>query len=245
MTRCSIDPSEDASQYEVLISKLRDGLAGSNGGSCKMGGGQDTSHGQKRDLEVQAFRLEVQVPLPVPLEPLHWNFNLNREDSGTFASELLLPALKAEAESQRMMDNLKQKLVEKDHAISRLMDKIDQTGMDLSLVFPGFSSARKGLNAQAATKLVPGLAKMDLGAWETQSATENRQAAKSITDAFFNPNTGKILPNLPRRLFVDPHGEDESSTDDDEQGIAERRPKPPNLPILDSTDAFEVSLKRP
>src|SRR3954464_13794490 len=34
---CSIDPGEDASQFDVLLSKLRDGLSGDNGGRSKVG----------------------------------------------------------------------------------------------------------------------------------------------------------------------------------------------------------------
>ena len=257
--RCPIDPNEDASQIDVLISKLEEGLSANNGGRCKVGPGyRDPSDEELRD----AFMLAVTVPLPAPLKPLLWTFHLYQHDRMLLTRELLVPALAAQLSYQTQVEDLKRRMQEKDHVISRLMDKVDQSSIDLSLVFPGFGSGRKGLNAKQATKVVPGLSNFDAGRWQERFTIEELAPAQSLVDALRRPGSNRLnfespcdrhdgdsawkpfgTPTQWEQHWVDIWGEYPTFTDDQETRKKINGAKQtPKLLAEESTDAFEVSI---
>lgn len=256
--RCPIDPSEDSSQIDVLISKLEDGLSGSNRGRCKVGPGvRDTA----QQASVGGFTLFTTTPLPAPLPPLRWRFELLQQDLMLLTSELLLPSLAAQLSYQVQAQDLQRRIKEKDHVIGRLMDKIEQSSIDLSLVFPGFGSGRKGLNAKQATKVVPGIAGFDVERWKTDFGVDTLAPAQSLVEALRKPGSSQLCFEGPRKPYkgeapwnrfgsigsweldwIDTHGDDPVFTDEDlRQKKSSRAKIAPTLPFEESADAFEVS----
>jgi hypothetical protein len=200
-THSSIDPSEDVTQFQVLLSKLRDGLMGRNGGRCKIGSvAPDTADTHPR----LGFTLHSRIPLPPPLQPLHWRFDLLQEERMLLTRELILPALASELKHQTQIEDLKRRIEQKDHVITRLMDKIEQSSMDLSLVFPGYSSGRKGLTAKQATKVVPGISKFDETVWEKDFGGQELATTRTLAEAFRKPGTDQLWFESP----LDRYGED-------------------------------------
>src|SRR5436305_5527912 len=111
-THSSIDPSEDATQLQVLLSKLRDGLMGRNGGRCKLGSvSPDVADPEPR----LGFTLHSRTPLPTPLQPLHWRFDLLQEERTLLTRELILPAMASELRHQTQIEDLKRRIEQKDH----------------------------------------------------------------------------------------------------------------------------------
>ena len=265
--RSSIDPSEDASQFAVLLSKLRDGLAGQNGGRCKVGPGDCSNTA----IDSQgSFSLSLRTPLPAPLRPLHWTFHLRQEGRMLLTRELLLPALAADLKNERQIDELIIKIKEKDHVITRLMDKIEQSSIDLSLVFPGYGTGRKGLNAKQAVKLVPGASKFDEDGWRKKHEDPMLTTTRSASDLLRKPHSDQVSFDSPNdysnkdpawghfgntRSFspdwVDPRWDHPTFTEDDvpkhgERKIVQKEPRPtPELRLEESIDAFEVRASLP
>lgn len=169
---CSIDPSEDPSQYDVLLEKLRSSLSGEEGSKSHI----HLASEQSREMKIVSF-----IPLPIPLAPLTWTFNLQSSSDGLgIQREILLPALEASAIRDQQVESLKKHLNDKDHVISRLMDKIGSSGIDLSMVFPGLTNAKSGKrknDGTQATKFVAGLAPFDEKEW---IETQNRKAPGGI-----------------------------------------------------------------
>lgn len=161
---CGIDPSEDPSQYDVLLEKLQLALSGQGRGSNLV----------QKDVEHDGKRLKIisSIPLPEPLDPLTWIFNLEEsEDELGLTQEILIPALEATAARDEHIKSLRQHLADKDHVISRLMDKIEGSGFDLSVVFPGLTktkSSKRKVSGDQAAKLVAGLAPFDDREWENE-----------------------------------------------------------------------------
>jgi hypothetical protein len=269
-TRSSIDPSEDASQFDVLLSKLMDGLSGRSGGRCKIGPGWHA----KEDKEApRSFTLLSSTPLPVPLLPLRWTFNLLQEGRMLLTREVILPAVASELRHQTQIGDLKKRIAEKDHVITRLMDKIEQSSMDLSLVFPGYSTGRKGLNAEQATNVVPGISRFDDNAWQKNYRDDELVTTRSLAEAFRKPSTDRLSFDCPRDKYgedaawarfgkvanysedwMEAFGREPSFTEDEHlrnggKGQSTRagtiegaigNGRAPGLPVEESTDAFEV-----
>jgi hypothetical protein len=200
-THSSIDPSEDATQFQVLLSKLRDGLMGRNGGRCKIGFVSPDAADTEPRL---SFTIHSRTPLPPPLQPLHWRFDLLQEERMLLTRELILPTLASELKHQTQIEDLKRRIEQKDHVITRLMDKMEQSSMDLSLVFPGYSSGRKGLTAKQATKVVPGISKFDETAWEKDFGGHELATTRTLAEAFRKPGTDQLWFESP----LDRYGED-------------------------------------
>ena len=265
---CSIDPSEDASQFAVLLSKLKDGLSGQNGGRCKVAPAyRDTP---ARDCQ-GSFSLMSRTPLPAPLKSLHWTFHLRQEGHMMLARELLLPALAADLKNENQIDELTNKIKEKDHVISRLMDKIEQSSIDLSLVFPGYGTGRKGLSAQQAVKVVPGASRFDEDGWRMKNKNPMMTTTRSASDLLRKQYLDQVLFDISHDYSdrdsaweqfgnagtfsfnqVDPSGDDPTFTEDElsergERSKAERNGQrhTPDLPAEESIDAFEVNSPFP
>ena len=114
--------------------------------------------------------------------------------------ELLLPALAADLKNERQINELITKIKEKDHVITRLLDKIEQSSMDLSLVFPGYGTGRKGLNVKQAVKLVPGVSRFDEDGWrekhEDPMLTTTRSASDLLRKSCFGPRSLSIVQTI-------------------------------------------------
>ena len=152
----SIDPSEGTDQLVLLLHKLSDALDGQNGTSLSLAEEPD---GQ--------MALEATASLPSPLPPLVWPFHLRPAAQELLSSELVVPCLRDLLHSKNQVSSLLTQLKEKDHVISRLVDKLRSAGIELSAIFPS-AQIHKGSKASAedlVVNSVKGLREFDENAW--------------------------------------------------------------------------------
>ena len=157
----SIDPSVSPKQLSVLLSKIQTSLAkGENFIS------RDRAH------DSRILYLSTTLDLPRPLRPLEWQFILQPHTTSELAERILRPSLHEVAISQGKVSSLLATIKEKDHVISRLLERIGNSAIDLSLVFPGIAgfTARSGghVSVEDAKKYVPGMTEFDEKAWTKQ-----------------------------------------------------------------------------
>jgi XLF-Cernunnos, XRcc4-like factor, NHEJ component len=189
-TRSSIDPSEDDEQYEALLGKLEESVSGEDGASVQV-------TGDARASAPVRFDMETSIPLPKPLGTLEWTFCMAREEASVLTQELIIPALRVIDLSRRREEDLRRRIKEKDHVIGRLMDKFEGSGMDLSMVFPGFAGARKGLDARQAAKVVPGIEAFREGEWEESLRGGHDGGWEEVVDELKDPATGQLTWRRP------------------------------------------------
>lgn len=124
-----IDPSEDRSQFQMLLAKVADGIAGQ----------PDT------DLQIYippsstGLTLRVTTRLPAPLKPLEWTINLQQTDGNDIRTMVVGPVLQDCERLRSRVDGLRESVQAKDKIIHRLLDKVESAGMDLASIFPGLS----------------------------------------------------------------------------------------------------------
>ena len=161
----SIDPSVSPKQLDVLLSKL--GTSLTSGENAITRGAERNSH---------TLSLHTKSDLPRPLRPLEWTFTLDPQPTSELAERVLRPSLHKVAVSQTKINSLLGTIKEKDHVISRLLDRIGNSAVDLSLVFPGIAgfASRKGghVSVADAKKHVPGMASFQESVWTKQFANE-------------------------------------------------------------------------
>ncbi|KAL2426712.1 hypothetical protein ABEF95_012003 [Exophiala dermatitidis] len=165
----SIDPSASSDQFEVLLSKITKSLKDGNNVLLRADG---------RDGNNQVLRLRTSIQLPKPLRPLEWTFKLTPQPASELAERILRPNLHEVAVSQEKIASLLHIIKEKDHVISRLLDRIGSSAIDLSLIFPGITgvaSRRAGghISVAEAKKHVPGMAAFDEKSWTKQFANDD------------------------------------------------------------------------
>ena len=158
----SIDPSESKSQYDTFCVRLGESL-GTGLNSIQVGGS---------DVGVNVLHVSTKLKLPKPLKPLAWTFRLEQQQQTSFARQISISALEALLQEEEHQRSLFKVIKEKDHVISKLLDKIDASGIDLGLIFPGISgskSRRSQVSLKEASRQVPGIAAFDLEQWTQQS----------------------------------------------------------------------------
>lgn len=185
-TRCSIDPTEDEEQYEVLLNKLEEAISGSPKSQVRL-----LSHTENSIPE--RFEMETSILLPAPLGTLQWSFRMVRQEASALTRALVVPALRVIDASRRREADLRRKIKDKDHVIAKLMDKIEGSGIDLAMVFPGFAGARKGLSARQAAQVVPGLKAFRVEEWGADLKDGDDGGFREIVDALKDGGTGMVV----------------------------------------------------
>ena len=156
----SIDPSESTKQLNVLLSKLQQGL---NEGKNKLVKDDGRRH------PAQSLALQTTLSLPKPLKPLQWTFHLQSTPASELSEAILRPVLHELSASHERLDSLQSVIKEKDHVISKLMDRVSASGVDMSLIFPtltGVSGRRGNATVKDAMKHVSGMAAFDPAKWK-------------------------------------------------------------------------------
>ncbi|MCJ1350188.1 MAG: hypothetical protein MMC33_000169 [Icmadophila ericetorum] len=130
----SIDPSEGIDQLQLLLEKLQTALDGNEGTSLIVSSKISSS---------QNLDLEAAIPLPSPLPPLEWIFNLQSAPITELSTKFVEPCLEQLLYSKYQVVSLITHLKEKDHVMGKLLDKLQSAGIDMNAVFPN-APIRKG-----------------------------------------------------------------------------------------------------
>ncbi|KAK6519977.1 hypothetical protein TWF506_000270 [Arthrobotrys conoides] len=167
---CSIDPSTDDSQFQILLEKLAAGVTGLNPSVTV-------------DLEVRSDTININTKekLQAPLQPLEWRFRLKLQSAASFTKHFSLPLLYYGSLLSRQTNSLLTIIDEKDATIARLLDKFDEYKFDLSSIFPGY---KRGRTPQGKAK---GLVAFDKDAWkqELQAAEFESKLSKELVKTTF------------------------------------------------------------
>lgn len=159
---CPIDPSQDTQQYDILLDKVRDAL----------------NHEERTSLDLEAtddgsnsLVLTLSAPLPAPLSPLKWTVNLLPLPADSVDTELVTPLLHQAQNLQKQIQSLIREIQSRDRVISKITDRLETSGNDLTTVFPGMSHMKWSKTRSQRDQLarhVQGLADFDEGAWTAQ-----------------------------------------------------------------------------
>jgi len=165
----SIDPTDGPDQLRRMIELIRAAFDIN-----------DTKHpnttisiGSEKD---DSLLVNVTYVLPKPLKPFKWPIHLTKCSHAAVATQIVMPLILGYEARAREIDQLVAALREKDGVITRLVDKLEATGLGLEHVFSALSGKRRFDRAIAESK-VKGLAPF--------SEAEFRQGAREprATDA--------------------------------------------------------------
>ena len=163
-TGSSIDPGQDNEQFWIFLSKIQSALNGDEGTSLSL-------HAAGNDGAVLSMELSTKLPHPLPA--FVWNLQLElipRQDTERL---LVTPLLHKANNLLHQIDQLVFELHDKDRVISKICDRLETSGNDLTTVFPGVSniktSRKRGQREQLA-RHVKGLGDFDHRAWSAQHA---------------------------------------------------------------------------
>lgn len=173
----TIDPSQDIDQFNILLEKLGEALRNDPGTSTVL----------RRGRENDTLHLTTTTSLPAPLEPLKWNFYMAREKQRFSTTQLLIPHIKSEAAWELRQRELIEVVKRKDWLLSKLLDKLEAVGLDLSTIFPsipGLRANHKGSTQSQAAKYVSGARPFDEDAWleENNAITSETGFASTILE---------------------------------------------------------------
>lgn len=194
---CSIDPSEDDSQLEILLGKIEAALRGDEGTSISViADGPDH------------FKLDLSSPLPHPLPPLQWSARLGPGSREQVKTEVMVPLVCSTYMRKQQEDNLVALLAAKDSLMSKMMDKIESLGVDLVSLFPqlgkGTMLKRKRNQSQreALAPSVPGLGPFHETNWRTKfdSTTHKGVDFREMSGIAFQESNTKAVKGLLEEL---------------------------------------------
>lgn len=241
----SIDPSEDSSQMQLLLSHVREALEGISGTSVTL----------TRIDALNKLPLNLSVMLPSPLPPLEWPIILSQASQELFTTHFVLPFLSQNLSLRGQIVSLLENLREKDNVIRKLTDRMHSDGTDIRSLFPGAGSVRSGLRVsgkEAAARSVRGMAAFDESDWREQFSA-NRNSPNSmhgLVEAVFSSDNGD-MKDFTQPLEVQPqwweHLQLDAPQNADSHSLPLHRPKPTRVTSkqhFDSSfgDAFQVGF---
>ena len=162
----SIDPSESDEQFQVFLDKIEGALRGKEGTRLRL-----------LPSDADTLNLQLVAPLPKPFEPLTWNLKLRRKPEEALTDSLVTPLLSQAGNLQAQIESLVSELRDKDRVISKITDRLENSGNDLTTVFPSASKikAKKGQSQRAQlAQYVPGLEQFDESVWRAKVETTTR-----------------------------------------------------------------------
>ena len=154
----SIDPTEDAKQFKIFLEKIKSALAGEAGTALLL----------LKPPTSEEIILRTVSSLPEPLGTLEWPIRLSLEPPERLATELVVPVFASLYNKALQLSELITYIHDKDHVISKLLDRLEQSGTDISTVFPGAAgvkSSKKATLRDQAARHVRGLGPFDAEQW--------------------------------------------------------------------------------
>ena len=181
----SIDPAQDDEQFKIFLSKIENALDHEDDTSMNLSSG---------DVDSGSLSLQLSAALPHPLPSLSWIIYLQLLPSTEVEAQLVTPLVVQASHLQHQIEQLVNQLHDKDRVISKICDRLETSGNDLTTVFPGVSniktSRKKGQREQLA-RHVKGLADFDEYAWRAQ------QAKLEDSDDMAAERMDQVLRDLP------------------------------------------------
>ncbi|KAF2773350.1 XLF-domain-containing protein [Teratosphaeria nubilosa] len=184
---CSIDPTEGDDQLRILVEKVGNAIEQRKGTSLVL-----------QSTEQDGLVLKLTAPLPHPLPELQWDVYLSPLPAHNVQAELVVPLLHHAQNLQLMMQNLVHEIQDKDRIIAKVTDRLEQSGQDLTDVFPGASdiklSRKRSLQTQREqlARHVKGLGDFDEQAWKARNASMDGHGA--IQAGALNSLLGEMPP---------------------------------------------------
>ena len=171
---------------------------------------------------------------------------LQRVPQPEFSADLMLPLLEEASQRQHGLEDLFHIIRDKDQVMSKLLDRIETSGIDLGIVFPsitGMRSRRTQTTIAEASKHVPGMAPFNKDSWmdrHDQHRRETAAVARSISDCFATATSGRGRSTNASSLLRPLDGRSgqmiDNSEDDDANAVAPRA----TLSHAQSSVGFEV-----
>ncbi|TKA25462.1 hypothetical protein B0A50_06329 [Salinomyces thailandicus] len=159
---CSIDSSEGQDQFNILLQKIEDALAQKDGTTFNV-----TARGD------DSLILSLTAPLPHPLPEFAWQAELCLLGPEHLESQLTAPLLHQSWTLQSQVQSLIRELHEKDRVISKICDRLETSGNELSIPFPQVSGVKLNRKSTRSHReqLAPhvrALGDFDEAAWKKQ-----------------------------------------------------------------------------
>ncbi|OJD40799.1 dna double-strand break repair and vj recombination xrcc4 [Diplodia corticola] len=162
-----IDPTEDATQMHLLLDRIRDAIEARAG----------TRRQLLKDIkDPRALRLHISASLPGSLRDLQWMMNCKRLPPISLQHHLVSPLIRKTYHHMQQVDDLIARLAAKDHVISKLLDRLEASGSDVTSVFPGATGpkgSKRLTPREQAARQVHGLGPFDSKRWQ-QSRIESQ-----------------------------------------------------------------------
>ncbi|KAK3392736.1 XRCC4-like factor-domain-containing protein [Podospora didyma] len=143
----SIDPTDGPDQIRRMLELLRAAFDVDDPEHA------NTTLSLTKDSDDDSLALHVTCILPKPLKPFRWPMCFKKCLPSTLTTELVLPFVQAHEARAQEISSLIAALREKDSVITRLVDKLEATGMGLEHVFSSLSGKRKVSRATAEAKI--------------------------------------------------------------------------------------------
>ncbi|KAF2481289.1 XRCC4-like factor-domain-containing protein [Neohortaea acidophila] len=162
----SIDPGEDDEQLDIFLRKIQSALEHEDGTLLDISSAKDGT----------VLQLNVQAPLPHPFPPFKWTLDLERQPDHHIEHELVTPLILQATHLRQQVQQLIHEIHDKDRVISKICDRLETSGNDLTTVFPGVSNVKTSRKKSQREQLghhVKGLNDFDESAWRQQSDSAN------------------------------------------------------------------------
>ncbi|MCJ1398604.1 hypothetical protein MMC11_001804 [Xylographa trunciseda] len=155
----SIDPSEGPGQLMKLLQEIEKALKGQ----------ANTSLTIEHSTQSENITLRATVVLPNPFPLLTWCFHLSSAPQELLTSDLLLPCLSELLSAESEVASLLTHIKDKDHVISRLTEKLEAAGIEMTAVFPSAAPPRRSkANArELVLASVRGLSEFNIKSWRS------------------------------------------------------------------------------
>ena len=177
---CSIDPGEDAEQYDIFAEKLQTALQQHGSTTLALS-----------TTKIGNLKLHLEATLPSPLPTFEWEVDLKQMSDRSVEVDLVSPLLQRACLLERHMQQLIAEIQAKDKVIGKITDRLEASGHDLTAIFPGVKITGNKPQREQFARHVRGLAEFDKASWSAKVAAEND--ALPVSDG----SADAILASLP------------------------------------------------
>lgn len=236
---CDIDPGESDQQWWKLCEKLASALNGD----------ETTSVALKTRAVDGTIILDLTSPLPAPLSNIDWRVILPEGSAEEVRDHVSGPLLESVHRKTEELAQLQQIIKDKDHVISRLLDRLESSGTDLTTVFPGTSNlkiSRKSSQRSQLSRHVKGLGPFDAADWHPSASHLSRDQVAASFATTVTPDAESFVRRLAEEASDGRDGTAGSASDQPATSANTMRKEARISPAASDTesdnDDFQVSV---